>query len=69
MAPERYFDAEKHDGSIPPVGLADIEKDEWDSLPAHVQATVDSLPYFRKTKPTQAPPSRRVASTDDPKET
>jgi hypothetical protein len=63
MAVARYFNADTYDGeTFPPVGLADIDEAEWDALPAHVQATVDSLPYFRKTKPGPA----RAAKADEP---
>lgn len=51
MATEWYFDESKYDGSTPWVPLADISEEEWKALPKHVQASVEGLPYFRKTKP------------------
>lgn len=51
MAIARYFEASKWDKTLPMVGLADIADEEWELLPKYVQRQVDSLPYFRKTKP------------------
>lgn len=51
MAVARYFEASRWDGTIPMVGLADIDEVEWAGLPKYIKAQVDSLPYFRKTKP------------------
>lgn len=63
MAVARYFDKDKYDGSFPYGGvpLRDIEDEEWDTLPKHVQDSADALPYFRKTNPAPEPrkPARR----------
>lgn len=64
MAVARYFDKERYDGSSPWVALADIDDAEWDALPKHVQRSIDTLPYFRKSNPSPTP--RKAAPDKDP---
>jgi hypothetical protein len=49
MAPVRYFvaDGEKYHPGIP---AADMDQDQYDALPKHLQETVDNSPLYRKTR-------------------
>lgn len=61
MSTARYFDESKYDGEyIPGVPLRDLTEDEYDALDDSAKATVDAVPFFRKTAPTKS--SRK---TDD----
>lgn len=57
-SPARYFDEAHDDGSaFGGVPKRDLTEDEFDALPAWLQASVDASPMYRKTKPaaTKAP--------------
>lgn len=49
----RYYDASKNpdEAFFPGVPLRDLTSDEFDALPAHLQASLDASPFYRKTKP------------------
>lgn len=62
MAPVRYFDAAHDDGGVfPGVPKRDLEQDEFDALPAWLQASVDASPMYKKSKP-------RTETPDKPKD-
>jgi hypothetical protein len=67
MATARFYDESKHDGSQPWIALADIDEAEWEALPKHVQRSIDTLPYFRKTKPESAR-THRATKVDEKEE-
>jgi hypothetical protein len=51
MAPVRYLDTDKDDGGvIPGVPKRDLEQDEYDALPAWLQASVDASPCLPQNK-------------------
>lgn len=47
----RYYDASKNEagGYLPGVPLRDLTEAEFDALPAHLQASLDASPMYRKT--------------------
>ena len=53
MSIARYYDASKNPdgGELPGVPLRDLTDDEFAELPAWLQANVDAMPMYRKTKP------------------
>lgn len=54
----RYYDESKNESGarLPGVPLRDLTESEYDALPAWQRASVDALPFYRKTKvPTSAP--------------
>lgn len=55
----RYYDATQNtDGAfLAGVPLRDLTEEEWDELPAHLQRSVDALPFYRKTKPRTGTPA------------
>ena len=52
----RYYDETKNPegAALPGVPLRDITQDEYDALPAWLQASVDDSPMYRKTAPAKA---------------
>lgn len=48
----RYYDASKNEagGYLPGVPLRDLTQDEYDALPAWIQASIDASGFYRKTK-------------------
>lgn len=55
MSTSRYFDESKYDGEyIPGVPIRDLTEDEYDALDESAKATVDAVPFFRKTAPGKA---------------
>ena len=56
MTIARYYDASKNadGGHLPGVPLGDLTDEEFDALPAWLQASVDAAPYYRKTAPGKA---------------
>lgn len=67
MPVARWFDKDKYDGSSPfgGVPVRNIDEEEWEAFPKHVQDSADALPYFRKTNPNPTPRK----GTDEQKET
>lgn len=65
MTIARFYDETKNaDGAyIPGVPLRDLTAEEFDALPKHLQAGVDALPFYRKTRPpSDAPAATRSAA-------
>lgn len=52
----RYYQEDKNEdgGALPGVPLRDITDEEFDALPAWLQASVDAAPFYRKSKPGKA---------------
>ena len=65
MTTVRYYDADKNpDGAaLPGVPLRDLTDAEFDALPTYLQRSVDTAPFYRKTKPEAA--SRRAVPRRD----
>jgi hypothetical protein len=63
----RYYIAEKNpdNGHLPGAPLRDLTEEEFSALPEWLQRSVDALPFYRKTKPGDAP----RATTKPEKET
>jgi hypothetical protein len=57
MSIARYYDEGKNEEGryIVGVPMRDIEQDEWEQLPAHLQRSVDAADFYRKTKPKAEP--------------
>lgn len=54
MATARWFDESKLEpGMVLPYGvpMRDLSDEDWDAYGPDVQASIDSWPLFRKTKP------------------
>jgi hypothetical protein len=56
MAYYLYFDKSRMDADegFPGVPHASLSKEEYDGLPAYLQAAVDGHPAYRKSAPPQA---------------
>jgi hypothetical protein len=56
----RYYDKEKNaeGASLAGVPLRDLTEEDFEALPAHLQRSVDALPFYRRTNPN---PTRRKA--------
>lgn len=52
----RYYDASKNEngGALPGVPLGDMSQEQYDELPAWLQASIDAHPMYRKTAPAKA---------------
>lgn len=52
----RYYDEAKNPegGSLPGVPLRDLTEDEYAAFPDWLQASIDALDCYRKTKPRPA---------------
>ena len=56
MATARYYDASKNpeERAFDGVPLRDLTEEEFAELPPWLQASVDGVPFYRKTKPRPA---------------
>ena len=56
MAIARYYDASKNpeERAFDGVPLRDLTEEEFAELPPWLQASVDGVPFYRKTKPRPA---------------
>ena len=76
MSIARYYDASKNPdgGELPGVPLRDLTEDEFAALPPWLQANVDAMPFYRKTKPRpaesepepEAQPEPTTTTADEP---
>lgn len=64
MAVARYLNEEAVTEGvfIPGVPLRDIEQEEYDALPKHLQQTVDASGLYRKTEPDKKPAPEKAAT-------
>lgn len=60
----RYYDASKNpdQAALGGVPLDDLTVDQYEALAPHQQASVDALPFYRKTKPEPHGPTHDVAA-------
>lgn len=74
MAIARYYDASKNpeERAFDGVPLRDLTEEEFAELPPWLQASVDGVPFYRKTKPRPASepdaeaPAERAAEEAQP---
>lgn len=60
MSVARYYRPDKNveQAEFPGVPLRDIEQDEWNVIPAWLQASIDASDIYQKTKPDTTPRKR-----------
>ena len=67
MAIARYYDASKNpeERAFDGVPLRDLTEEEFAELPPWLQASVDGVPFYRKTKPRPASEPDAEAPPED----
>jgi len=66
MATARYYDASKNpeERAFDGVPLRDLTEEEFEALPPWLQANVDAVPFYRKTKPRHPSEAEAEAPTE-----